>query len=273
MSDIHYNCANYFGRDPEVAMECLSEDLGAEYEKAPYDALLLLGDYSLDHWAWQTKGTYLGAGVSNTKAFVEKYLPRLLKKGVEVRMIPGNHEQYGDELWNAFTGHKRQEHIVLGDILFILGDAYGADLDPIEHSDGTYVGADVEKIRALMAEYPDKKVILCAHWFDVTRESEDFRRLLCEEERILCLFCGHNHKSIIMNTGDGAGNKPILCTGHYSYSGEVNNILCPPGYRVLEFDESGLACKYVAHSHAYQIEGVSFTTEYAEINALYIPFR
>ena len=93
-----------------------------------------------------------------------------------------------------------------------------------------------------------------------------------EEERILCLFCGHNHKSVIMNTGEENGSKPILCTGHYSYSGEGNNILCLPGYRVLEFDENGLACKYVARSHTYKLGEVCFTNEYTEQDTLRVTF-
>ena len=36
----------------------------------------------------------------------------------------------------------------------------------------------VSDIKALMERYPDKKVILCAHWFDVKKESEEFLELL-----------------------------------------------------------------------------------------------
>ena len=261
MSDIHYNCADYFGRPPEEAIKLLCEDLAAEYAKEPYEALLLLGDYSLDHWVWHTKGTYLGQGISNAKLFAERYLDKITPAGVEIRMIAGNHEQYGDALWNTFTGHHRKEHIVIGDLLFILTDTYGADLDPTEHSDGTYCGADVKQIKELMARYPDKKVILCAHWFNMSAESMDFCELLRTEERILCLCCGHNHKSVIMSTGEENGNKPILCTGHYSYSGEPNSIRCLPGYRVLEWDEGKLSSWYTARSHTYKIEGVTFTNE------------
>lgn len=272
MSDIHYRCANYFGRSPEEIAELLCEDLAAEYEKEPYDALLLLGDYSLDHWGWRTKGTYITKGISNAKIFAERYLERIVPDGVGVRMIAGNHEQYGEELWHELTGHWRRDHIVIGDILFILTDTFGADLDPTEHSDGTYSGANVADIKALMSNYPDKKVILCAHWFDMNRESQEFCELLRKEERVLCLFCGHNHQSCIQNTGENNGNKPILCTGHYSYSGEPNNIRCLPGYRVLEFDGVGLLSKYVVHPHTYQLDEVKFSNEYTEQDILELKF-
>lgn len=269
-SDIHYDCGNYYGIEPDEIMERLCADLAAEYEKQPYTALLLLGDYSLDHWAWQTKGTYLTKGLSNAKLFAEKYLDRIAPDGVALRMIAGNHEQYGDALWNELTGFNRRDHIVIGDILFILTDTFGGDLDPTEHSDGTYIGANVEDIKSLMAAYPDKKVIICSHWFDITKEGEEFRQLLRDEKRILCLFCGHNHRSQIANTGEENGSKPILYTGNYSYSGEPNNLRCLPGYRVLEWDENSLCTKYVVHSHTYKIGSVSFTTEYAEQDVLTI---
>lgn len=272
MSDIHYGCGEFFGRQKDEIAELLCSDLEAEYKKDPYEALLLLGDYSLDHWAWNTKGTYLTLGISNAKRFADRYLPRLAPTGVEVRMIAGNHEQYGEALWNELTGHRRREHIVIGDILFILCDTYGGDLDPTDHSDGTYIGVQMDDIHELMARYPDKKVILCAHWFDIDAESEEFRELLRREDRILCLFCGHNHLSRIANTGEANGSKPIIYTGHYSYSGEKNRILCLPGYRELIIGEDGISSKYIIQPHTYKIGEVRFTAEYAEQDPIEIKY-
>ena len=264
MSDIHYRCNDYYGRDMEEIAETLTSDLKSEYQKAPYDALLLLGDYSLDHWAWEGGGSFLNQGISNAKIFAEKYLPRLAPSGVEVRMIAGNHEQFGEENWQRLTGHSRNSHIVVDNILFILTDTFGGDLDPTVHSDGTYTGARVDDIKALMERYPDKKVILCAHWFDIEGESDEFRALLRTEERIKCLFCGHSHKSIVENTGEEAGNKPILYTGNYSYSDANDSVLYLPGYRRLTIDSDGISCCYVVPSHKYKIKGVFFTNDYTE---------
>lgn len=256
----------------EDIAENLCADLKAEYEKEPYEALLLLGDYSLDHWAWNTKGTYLTKGISNTRLFVEKYLHRLAPEGVEVRMIAGNHEQYGEEKWHELTGYNRRDHIVVGDILFILSDTFGGDLDPTVHSDGTYSGVNMDDINELMARYPDKKVILCAHWYDINSESEDFRELLRRDERILCLFCGHNHLSRVANTGEENGNKPILYTGNYSYSGEPNTARCLPGYRELVITDEGISSRYIVRSHRYTLGYVPVTTEYTEQDKLEIKF-
>ena len=263
-SDIHHRCSDYYGVPMDEITENLCADLEAEYKKEPYDALLLLGDYSLDHWGWYTKGSYLTKGISNAKHFAETYLGRLAPEGVEVRMIAGNHEQYGEEMWKKLTGYNRRDHIVIGDILFILTDTFGGDLDPTEHSDGTYIGANMDDINCLMAKYPDKKVILCSHWFDINVESEEFRELLRREERILCLFCGHNHKSRIVSTGEENGNKPILYTGNYSYSGEPNPARCLPGYRVLTVSDEGIESKYIVPSHTYTLGYVRVTTEFTE---------
>lgn len=271
-SDIHYNCSDYYGVPRNEIAENLCADLEAEYKKEPYEALLLLGDYSLDHWAWNTKGSYLTKGISNAQLFAEKYLARLAPEGVAVRMIAGNHEQYGEELWKKLTGHNRRDHIVIGDILFILSDTFGGDLDPTEHSDGTYIGANMDDINELMAKYPDKKVILCSHWFDVNAESEEFRELLRREERILCLFCGHNHISRVANTGEANGNKPILYTGNYSYSGEPNPARCLPGYRELVITDEGLTSKYIVPSHTYKLSYVRATTEYTEQDLFELKF-
>lgn len=271
MSDIHY-CNEWYGITPEIKRDMLCADLEREYEKDPYDALLLLGDYSLDHWLWNTKGSYLTQGISNTKRFAEDCLPRMAPQGVEVRMIAGNHEQYGEALWEDLTGFKRRDHLVCGSVLFILLDTFGADLDPTEHSDGTYIGANVSDIEDLMMRYPDKKVVLCAHWFDMGRESEEFRSLIAREDRIICMFCGHNHLSKCIPVGEEYGNKPIICTGHYSYSGEKNPIHCLNGYREVVITKDGISSKYIVPSHTYKMHSVRFTTEYAEQDEIEIKF-
>ena len=271
-SDIHYCECGWYGMTREVVCDRMCEALENEYKNDPYEALLLLGDYSLDHWAWNTKGTYLTKGISNAKLFADKYIKRIAPEGVHVRMIAGNHEQYGDALWEELTGYTRRDHLVCGDILFILTDTYGGDLDPTEHSDGTYIGANMTDINELMARYPDKKVILCAHCFDVNSESEEFRELLRKEERILCLFCGHNHISRVASTGDENGNKPILYTGNYSYSGEGNPVRCLQGFRELVIDDEGISSKYIVPAATYTMGKVRFTTEYAEQDIFELKF-
>jgi len=272
MSDIHYCEDGWYGVTQQIKRDWLCADLQREYETDPYDALLLLGDYSLDHWFWNTKGTYLTKGVSNTKLFKEQCLDKIAPSGVSVRMIPGNHEQYGHALWKELTGFERNSYLVCGPILFVLLDTFGGYLDPTEHSDGTYTGANVAQIRELMTRFPDKKVILCAHWFDMEAESEEFRDLLKSEDRILCLFCGHKHRSKVEYTDEACGKKPIIHSGNYSYSGESNAVRCLNGYRELVITEDGISSKYILPAHTYTIENVTFTTEYAQQDEIKIQF-
>ena len=271
-SDLHYCESGFYGMSRDEIAENLCNDLKNEYSRDPYSALLLLGDYSLDHWAWNTKGTYLTRGVSDSKLFSERFVGRLAPEGVEVRMIAGNHEQYGEELWQKLTGFKRRDCLVCDDVLFILCDTFGGDLDPSEHSDGTYVGADAQYVSELMSAHPDKKVILCAHWFDMNLESEDFRQLVKNDDRILCLFCGHNHISRVASTGEELGNKPIIYTGNHSYSGEKNPVRCLHGYRELIITETGISSKYIVPAATYVMDKVKFTTEYAEQDEIEIMF-
>ena len=44
MSDIHYCSEGWYGLSQEIKRQRLCADLAQEYEKDPYDALLLLGD-------------------------------------------------------------------------------------------------------------------------------------------------------------------------------------------------------------------------------------
>lgn len=270
-SDIHYCEIPWFGMTRDEKAERFCSAIKSEWEKSQLDALLLLGDYSLDHWVWDTKGTYLTEGISNTKLFKDRYLNGLLPRGVEMRMIAGNHEQYGEELYTELTGYKRRDHIVLGDTLFILTDTFGGDLDPTEHSDGTYIGANVEDITALLAAYPDKNVIICAHWFDMNKESEAFKELLRRETRIKCLVCGHNHRSAILNTGEENGNLPILGTGHFSYSGEGDPKKCLCGYREITVSDNMITSKYISPAGSYTIDGDLYTSEYAVQDQITIP--
>ena len=208
-SDIHLCHVDWYGVPTEERMSRWVRDIRAEYARAPFDALFLLGDYSLDHWAWKIKGSYLERGVANVARFAREYLGELKDLGVEIRMIAGNHEQYGDEKFRELTGFDRHGSCLIGNHLFIFTDTFRGELDPTYHHDGVYTGIELDFVRSEMAKHPDARVILCAHWFDPARESEEARALV-SQERIVCLFAGHNHRSHI---GDFDG-KPLFFTGH-----------------------------------------------------------
>lgn len=270
-SDIHYcDMGSYINQ--KVKRKWLKNDFKKAYKTNRYEALLLLGDYSLDHWVWGPQGCFINGGVSNAKLFKEHCLSDMAPKGVKVSMIPGNHEQYGNELWKELTGFTRSDSVVVGSVLFILLDTFAGNLDPTEHSDGTYTGSNVNEIKEIMAKHPDKKVVLCAHFFDMENESAEFKNLLSTENRILCLVCGHEHISKITSTGSDAGDKPILFDGHYARTTESNPLSCLYGYREIIINEDKITSKYIVPSHTYTIGKITFTNEYNEQNQIEIKF-
>ncbi len=262
-SDIHLCHVDWLGVAPEERVQRFIDDLKREYKKQPFEALLLLGDYSLDHWKWQVKGSYIEQGKSYTKIFVDEYLSQLKDLPIEIRMIAGNHEQYGDELWYALTGHHREELYVTGDWLFILMDTYKANLDPTEHSDGTYTGADMEFIREAMAKYPDKKVIICSHYVEPWKDTQEFIELLRNDRRVVCLFGGHNHRSEIWGMEE-YGEKPVFSCGQYANPGTKPVTDCMWGYRRLLITDKYLDCCYVTPENEIFIDGEKALHPYGE---------
>ena len=126
VSDTHNCHLDWYGVPTDERMKRMVRDINAEYRKDPFEMILFLGDYSLDHWKWNIKGSWLAQGRSYTAEFIEKYLRDL--PPVPYYMIAGNHEQYGNEKWREITGCDRSLHVLLDDYLFILWDSYGADL-------------------------------------------------------------------------------------------------------------------------------------------------
>ena len=256
-SDTHWCHLDWYGVPTEERMARFVRHVKDEFEKEPFEALLLLGDYSLDHWKWNIKGCWLTEGKSNTRTFAEVCVGELEKLGVPIAMIAGNHEQYGEALWTELTGYRRRDHLICGDILFILPDTFGADLDPTEHSDGTYCGVDVAYVKEIMAKYPEHKVVLCAHHFAPERESEEFKALVRENDRILTLFGGHVHRSNVVELGEEWGGKALLYTGNYSYNTgkEADAETSFWGFRDLILDGDTLISHYITPENTAVLEG------------------
>jgi len=267
-SDTHLCKAAFYGSTPEKRTQKFIDDLRAEYDKQPFEALLLLGDYSLDHWIM--KGSYLEKGVSYTKIFVENYLSQLSDLPIEIRMIAGNHEQYGEELFQTLTGYRREDVYVTEDWLFILLDTYGGNLDPTEHHDGGYTGANVAFIREQMAMHPNKKVILCSHYFIKERETEEFRKLLCDPS-VICLFAGHTHLSNIWHMEEEFGSKKVLFTGHYGNSGENPPTKCMWGFRELILREDCIQSSYITPENTITVSGEQIVHPYGKQDSIQIP--
>jgi len=241
ITDIHHVNHNWGDATLEERMTHLVENVNKQYEKDPFDMILCLGDYSLDHWQWGEGGSYLhNPPLSNTDLFMKNIYPKFPTKTF---IIPGNHEQYGNEKWKEITGFDRQYSLVYGDNVFLMLDTFGGDLDPTENRDGTYTGVDTDLLKKALADHPDKKIFLCMHDLYPTHESEEIKQLIRENDRIICAFTGHIHKSNTLILGNEWRNFPVFYCGDYSYSADPLKP-CNWGFRTLDLND-GFSTDYI----------------------------
>ncbi|MBO5060626.1 MAG: metallophosphoesterase [Clostridia bacterium] len=241
VTDVHYCDHVWHKTVNEDRMKMLCESINNEYEQKPFDMILCLGDYSLDFWAWGEGGSYLNnPPVSNTQNFMREIYPKF---PVKTYLIPGNHEQYGNEKWKEITEFPRQFSVVYDDYVFLMCDTFGGDLDPTDHSDGTYTGIDTELLKAAIKTHSDKKIILCAHDIYPEQESEELKKIISENDRIICAFTGHTHRSNTVILGSEWRNLPVFYCGDFSYSAGCSADAPNRGYRILDL-ENGFSTEY-----------------------------
>lgn len=265
LSDLHYCQEEYGGISRDEKAQRIIEFIHEEHKKDPLSMILFLGDYSLDHWAWNTKGTWLNEGKSYTKQFFDLYMQDL---PAPFYMLAGNHEQYDEQQWLQITGFRRSAEYVLGDYLFVLWDSYGDNLNPTEHSDGTYTPIDVAKVRALMAEHPDKKLILCSHYFLPTMSQEEME--LIRDPRIVCLFQGHTHLCSVITLPEEYGGKKLLQTGAWAstYTPSTNY---PWGARDLYLEDNRVISGYIVPKVQRMYKGNAYTISPTYQDVIEIP--
>ena len=270
-TDVHLCHGQWYGRSSEQRMERMVEQLNHFYEENPYEKLVFLGDYSLDHWKWQIKGSWIERGVSETDRFVKDYASRLK---APYYMLPGNHEQYGEELWHRFTGMSRRDCFVVGGYLFICCDNFAGLLDPVEHSDGVYTPTDLDFVRKAMAQHPDLPVILCAHNFDLDEEPEAFYAFLKEETRITMLICGHDHIVESTDLGEKAGHVHLFHGGHFSYVGGKRPIEGTMwGFSEAILTDKGIDIRYIEPENDIEISEGAYHHYYREQCHQFYPRR
>jgi len=264
-SDLHLCHKDPYGVPADVRMQYFVDDVKAEYEKDPFTALLLLGDYSLDFWQWGIKGSFLTEGLSNTAVFVRDYLSQLQKLPVKICMIAGNHEQYGPENWKRITGYTRQDVCVCGDFVFVLADTYADGFDPTEHGDGIYTGvADTAFLTRVADRYPDKKIILSAHYLDLHTKIEQTHTVLYDmirSGRIVCAVAGHTHNCDIW-TYPEYGDFHVLFTGTW-FLNEKKPYDPMWGFREMRLTNDRIVSRYITPAHTVPKDGAPCLFPYA----------
>ncbi len=268
MSDIHLCHLDWYGMKNADRIQKMTDDLNDFYLDEGYDAILFLGDYSLDFWETGIFGSWRHQELSNTEVFFRDYASQLSCE-TQYR-IPGNHEQYGEELWAELSGSDlgRQFYLKIGGYLIFMLDNFDGDLDPDTDNHGVYTPTDVDFIRGVMDENPDMPVILMAHFFDVKADGEEFRDLVCDE-RVVTLFCGHDHVTTVQELGPDYDNKVIFHCGDYSYSKAAipEN---PWGWRTLTLREDGIRVTYYA-PESKMVDGKTYNIEAGYLQDYTIP--
>lgn len=271
ISDVHLCSSDWYGRPSRERLQKMVEDIKEYHQNTPCKKIFFLGDYSLDFWAFNGGGCWLNEGKSDTADFITEIASQL---PVPYEMIPGNHEQYGAEDWMKITGFPREYFVECGGYLFVMLDTFAGELDPKVHSDGVYSGANVALIRQALEQVPQIPVILCAHYFDMERETTAFLDLLRAEKRITALFCGHDHIIRIDDLGEQCGNLPLIHEGNYSYIGEngtPEDLMW--GFEEVVLGEEGIQVAYIEPENEILFDGQPVHCPYRKQLTAMIPNR
>ncbi|MBP3411969.1 MAG: metallophosphoesterase, partial [Oscillospiraceae bacterium] len=271
-SDIHYCTSAYYGVAGKDRLQLWVDSINAEHEREPLDLIIIAGDMSLDHFYsnGNIAGSYMGTNkVSYTEKFVKEYVSQL-PTGVPRFFLPGNHEQYSDAQWKSITGNNRQCSYRTEGNLFLMLDNFNAYLEPNATANAVYTPSDMDFIQSEMAKYPDDKVWLIAHYFEGGAESEAFKRLVQENDRIMGLFGGHDHMGDVKNTTTW-GTKPYSMCGTFARSGTMTaeHTAGEPqrfGYEAKTLTEAQQASLEASINNFWGFRELKITPEKAESN-------
>lgn len=244
-----------FGRTQKEKIDLISAAVAEEHAKAPLDAVLVLGDLSIDDYDYRN--------------LPDNYCRRFLDECMRGFPCPswalaGNHDSYPDEAWREVFGYGRQYSVRIGDRVFVMLDTF-RKVPAHDASGAAYTPVDVDFLRAELEKYPTEKFFLCTHYIDIRQEEQnvEFCRILQENDRILALFRGHTHIAELLTFA----GKPLADIGGYGYSGQVIDgkytfeIFSPRwayGYEVLEWDDSTTRFYHVKPALHYEAKNGSF---------------
>lgn len=241
---------NTFGNTQKEKIDCVVNDLQEFIEKEVVDAVLVLGDLSIDDYSFRKL----------PKNYCEQFKNACMKKlPCRSYAIPGNHDSYPNELWKAVFGYDRQYSIKIGDAAFIMLDTF--DSCPASDASGSpYTGIDLAFLEEELKKYPTEQIFLCTHYIHDSTYDEALIKLLNENKRIVCLFDAHTHVNRLFFPNDQVSQCQIN-VGGYGYQGiylgngkwdfnQFNEDIAW-GYEILEWNENEAHVYYVKPSHKY----------------------
>ncbi len=227
-------------------------DISKENSRSPLDAVLILGDMSLDDYG--TRNLH--------QNFCEKFKEECLDKlTVPYYVIPGNHDSYPEETWRELFGTGREYVLELCDSVFVMGDTFKGTVHngpsaPLDTIDETMLTDALEK-------YKGKKIFICAHHVRDEAFTEKCRKLVSESDDVICMFRGHTHINRIL---EFCGKK-VFDIGGYAYNGKMVNgkydaciydFAWAWGYQILEIYDDKVKTYHVKPAMHYEGTNGSF---------------
>ena len=203
-----------FGKKQSEKIAKVYDDICEEHRRSPLDAVLVLGDLSVDDYDFRRLPD------NYCRRFKNECMDRL---PIPAYAIPGNHDSYPEALWREVFGYGRQYTLELGDSVFIMADTFASTpaskTDPGSGSPHTEI--DERFLEQSLKDYAGKRIFLCAHYFEKTKTfSDTAKRLIKDNPDIVCLFRGHTHVASLTNLGEELGGKPLVDIGGYGYCGK-----------------------------------------------------
>jgi len=250
-----------FGYTQKQKVEKIYEAICAEHEKAPLEAVLVLGDLSIDDYSFRHLPD------NYCRRFKEEVMDRL---PCPAWAIAGNHDSYPDEMWREVFGYGRQYAVEIGGAVFLMADTFHSY--PATGASGSpYTALDAGFLHENIEAHAGKPLFLCAHHIREGGESDEVREIVRASDTV-CMFRGHTHFDGVIATGEDWGHKPLVDIGGYAYNG-----ICTPekkwvfsrfsfawawGYQMLEWEDGGetFLTYHVKPAYCYVAENGVFET-------------
>lgn len=240
-----------FGHTQEEKVACILKDLTEHAKKESVDAVLVLGDLSIDDYSFRNLPE------NYCKRFKELCMDALPCPSYA---IPGNHDSYPTPMWEEVFGYGRQFSFKIKDAAFIMLDTF-SDEPATSASGSPYTGIDMEYLKTELEKYPEGPIFLCSHYFDAKDYTEEFIELLNNNKRIVCLFDAHTHASQNFPIAENAKQYKVNIGG-YGYCGkyleetrtwDFNSFdeSWAWGYEVLEWNEEEAHVYHVKPAYKY----------------------
>lgn len=251
---------NIFGHPQREKIEAVYQAIMDEYNEAPLDAVLVLGDLSIDDY------DYRKLPHNYCEKFKEDCMDRL---PCPAYAQPGNHDSHLNETWREVFGYDREFTVTFGDTVFLMADTF-KKVPASGASGAPYNPIDPELVKKTLEEYKGKNIFICAHHVGTNEGESELAQLIRENSELKCLFRGHTHHNAVIDLGEAYGNKKLVDIGGYGYNGmvldgkytfSVYDHKWAWGYEILEIGETKAYLRHIKPAYHYEGSNGTFDPE------------